>query len=178
MRNQVYVARKRPKLHVKGAAKVYRGAANMPEQNLSEKLFEEQKEATRAKDRFRLTVIRMLRAELQNSSIAKKGPLDADEELTILTREVKRRQESLVEYEKSGRQDLIDELKEEIGILKKYLPEQLDDDQLERMIREAIAEAGAETKREMGKVMSLIMPRVKGRANGTLVRKKVEDALK
>jgi hypothetical protein len=178
MKNQVYAARKKPKQHVKGAAKVYRGAVNMPDQNLSELLFNEQKEATRAKDRFRLTVIRMLRSELQNSAIAKKAPLDADEELTILTLEVKRREESLQEFEKSGRQDLIDDLKEEIAMLKKYLPEQLGEDELERMIREAIAEAGAETKREMGKVMSLIMPRVKGRANGTLVRKKVEDVLK
>jgi uncharacterized protein len=150
----------------------------MPAQTLAEKLFEDQKEASKAKDRFRLTVIRMLRAELQNGAIAKKSPLDADEELVILTREVKRRQESLGDYERSGRQDLIDDLHKEIDILKKYLPEQLTEEELKQIVHEVIAESGAETKREMGKVMSLLMPRIKGRADGGLARQVVENTLK
>ncbi len=149
----------------------------MADQSLTEKLIQEQKEATRARDRFRLSVIRMLRAELQNSAIAKKAPLDSEEELAVLSREVKKRQESLRDYEKSGRQDLFDDLKKEIAILKEYLPEQLSGEELEKMVREAIAESGAETKREMGKVMGLIMPRVKGRADGNQVREMVEKML-
>lgn len=150
----------------------------MPEQTLAEKLFEDQKEASKAKDRFRLTVIRMLRAELQNGAIAKKSPLDAEEELAILTREVKRRQESLIDYERSGRQDLVDDLNKEIVILKKYLPEQLSEQDLQEIICEVITEAGAETKRDMGRVMSLLMPRIKGRADGALARQIVENRLK
>lgn len=150
----------------------------MPAQTLAEKLFEDQKEASKAKDRFRLTVIRMLRAELQNGAIAKKSPLDADEELAILTREVKRRQESFGDYERSGRQDLVDDLHKEIDILKKYLPEQLTEEELKQIVHEVIAESGAETKREMGKVMSLLMPRIKGRADGGLARQVVENTLK
>lgn len=149
----------------------------MPEQTLSEKLFAEQQEATRAKDRFRLTVIRMLRAELQNGAIAKREPLDAREELTILTREVKRRQESLGDYERSGRKDLLEDLIKEIDILKKYLPEQLSEEELEKLIRETISESGALTRRDMGKVMSLLMPRIKGKADGGLVRQIVEKIL-
>jgi uncharacterized protein len=144
---------------------------------LADKLFAEQKEATKAKDRFRLTVIRMLRAELQNGAIAKKEPLNADEELAILTREVKRRQESLGDYERSGRQELIDDLNREIEILRRYLPEQLSEAELEKIVREAITESGAQTLKEIGKVMSLLMPRIKGKADGGLVRRLVEENL-
>lgn len=149
----------------------------MAERSLSEQLFEEQKEATRARDRFRLSVIRLLRSELQNSAIAKRAPLDAEEELAVLTREVKKRQESLGDYQKANRQDLLDDLKQEIEILKKYLPEQLSGEELEKMVEAAIAESGAETKRDMGKVMGLLMPGVKGRADGSLVRRMVEEKL-
>ena len=149
----------------------------MPEQSLAEKLFDEQQVATRAKDRFRLSVIRMLRSELQYGAIAKKGPLDAQEELAILTREVKRRQEALGDYERSGRQDLLANLKKEIEIFRKYLPEQLSEEELERLVREAISESGAGSKQEMGKVMSLLMPRIKGKADGGLVRQIVEKIL-
>ncbi len=149
----------------------------MSEQSLADRLYTEQKEATKERDRFRLTVIRMLRSELQNGAIAKKGPLNAEEELAILTREVKRRQESLGDYERSGRQDLIDDLKKEIVILRQYLPEQLSEEELIKVVRETIAEAGAQTARDMGKVMGLLMPRVKGRADGGLVRRMVEDNL-
>lgn len=137
----------------------------------------DQKEAMRSKDRFSLSVIRMLRAELQNGAIAKNAPLDDQEELAVLTREVKRRKEALGDYERSGRQDLVTDLKREIEILSRYLPEQLSEDVLARMVREAIAESGAKSSQEMGKVMSLLMPRVKGKADGGLVREIVEKNL-
>lgn len=144
---------------------------------LNERLIADQNEATKAKDRFRLTVIRMLRSELQNGAIAKREALDADEELAILTREVKRRQESIGDYERSGRQDLLEDLKKEIEILRKYLPEQLSEAELEVIVGEAIAESGAQSIKEMGKVMGLLMPRVKGKADGGLVRRLVEQKL-
>ncbi len=149
----------------------------MAKKSLTEKLFEEQKEAMKAKDRFRLSVIRMLRAELQNGAIAKNDALDENEELAILTREVKKRQEALNDYQRANRQELLDDLNREIEILKKYLPEQLSEDELNQMVREAIAESGAETKRDMGKVMSLLMPKVKGKADGGMVREIVENLL-
>ena len=144
---------------------------------LADRLIADQKVATKAKDRFRLTVIRMLRSELQNGAIAKRETLDADEELAILTREVKRRQESLGDYERSGRQDLLEDLKNEIVILRQYLPEQLSEADLEKIVSEAITESGAQSLKEMGKVMGLLMPRVKGRADGGLVRQLVEQQL-
>jgi len=149
----------------------------MPGNKMAERLFMDQKEAMRSKDRFSLSVIRMLRAELQNGAIAKNAPLDDQEELAVLTREVKRRKEALGDYERSGRQDLVTDLKREIEILSSYLPEQLSEDLLVRMVREAIAESGAKSSQEMGKVMSLLMPRVKGKADGGLVREIVEKNL-
>jgi len=149
----------------------------MAKRSLSEKLVEEQKEAQKAKDKFRLSVIRMLRAELQNSAIAKNAPLDEEEELAVLTREVKKRQESLEDYRKANRQELLDDLEREIEILKKYLPEQLSEEELENMVQEAIVATGAETKRDIGKVMGMLMPRVKGKADGNVVRRMVEEKL-
>ncbi len=149
----------------------------MAESPLGEKLLADQKVAMKAKDSFRLSVIRMLRAELQNSVIAKNAPLDREEELAVLTREVKRRKDSMVEYEKSTRQDLVDDLKKEIEILSTYLPEQLSEEELEQMVLDVIAEKGAETMRDMGKVMGSLMPRVKGKADGDKVRRLVEKNL-
>ncbi len=149
----------------------------MTKSTLAEKLSSDQKDAMKAKDTFRLSVIRLLRAEIQNGVIEKKAPLDHNEELAILIREVKRRKDALEDFERSGRQNLIDDLKQEIEILSEYLPEQLSDQELVKMVKDAIAESGAESKREMGKVMSLLMPRVKGRADGGKVRQLVENNL-
>ncbi len=149
----------------------------MSEMTLTEKLIKDQQEATKAKDRFRLSVIRLLRAELQNSAIAKKGPLDLEEELTILSREVKRRQEALSDYERSGREDLLEDLKKEIAILRTYLPEQLSEAELEKLVHDAVTESGVKTRQEMGKVMGLLMPQIKGKADGGIVRQMVEKIL-
>jgi len=176
MKSLVCAGKRKPMLHGKGAVNK-QGGSCMAEKSLSEKLVEDQKEAQKAKDRFRLSVIRMLRSELQNSTIAKNAPLDAEEELTALTREVKKRQESLGDYQKANRQELLDDLEREIEILKEYMPEQLSEEELESMVRDAISETGAETKRDMGKVMGLLMPRVKGKAEGNVVRRMVEEKL-
>jgi len=119
----------------------------------------------------------MVRSELQNEAIARKDHLGAEEELAVLTREVKKRKEALAEFAKAGRQDLADDLAKEIEILKKYLPEQLSESELEKMVREVVAESGAVSKQDMGRVMGLLMPRVKGKADGNLVRRMVENIL-
>ncbi len=145
--------------------------------SLDEILVEHQKEATRAKDKFRLKVIRNLRAELKNAAIAKKAPLSADEELTVLTREVKQRQESLADYERAGRPDLLAEIKKEIELLRQYLPEQLSETELLELIDEAVNQTGAGSLKDLGRVMGWLMPRVKGRADGSAVRRLVEQKL-
>lgn len=150
----------------------------MSENTLADKLFTDQKAAMKKREKFRLSVLRMLRAELQNAAIAKRAPLNAEEEMEILTREVKKRKESLNDYKKSGRENLVEELEQEIAILGSYQPEQLSEEELKKLVQETITDSGAESMRDMGKVMAILMPRVKGKADGGLVRQLVEEILR
>ena len=145
--------------------------------SLEERLLQDQKEAARAGDRFRLTVIRMLRSELHNAAIAKKAPLDSGEELAVLAREVKKREESRADYERAGRPEALEELNKEITLLKGYLPPPFSAAELKELVRRAVAEAGATSKKDFGRVMGLLMPRVRGRADGNTVRRAVEEEL-
>ncbi|MFD2209213.1 GatB/YqeY domain-containing protein [Virgibacillus halophilus] len=132
------------------------------------------KQAMKGKDKERLSVIRMVKASLQNESInLGKDDLTEDEELTILSRELKQRKDSLHEFEAAGREDLVKKLEVEINILQEYMPKQLTDDELEAIVQETILEVQASSKKDMGKVMSAVMPKVKGKADGSKVNKMV-----
>ena len=147
--------------------------------SLQERLLSDMKEAMRAKEagKLRLTVIRMVRASIKNAEINKKRDLNDEELLEILTREVKQRRDALSEYEKANRQDMVDNLKEEIKILQEYLPEQLTEAEIIQLVQEVIEQVGANSPRDMGKVMGTLMPKVKGKADGKLVNKIVKDLL-
>ena len=143
-----------------------------------DQLNQDMKEAMRSKDKLRLSVIRMVKGSIQNEAIKlKKDQLTDDEALTVLSREVKQRKDSLQEFEKVGRQDLADKLQEELKILATYMPEQLSEDALKQIISQVITEIGATSKKEMGKVMDLVLPKVKGKADGGLVNKIVQQML-
>jgi hypothetical protein len=142
-----------------------------------ERLDQDMKQAMKDKAALKLSVIRMVKAALKNEEISKGRLLSEDEELTILTRELKQRRESLQEFEKAGRDDLAAKTREEIDVLSAYLPAQLSEDELRGIVRDAIAATGATSKKEMGKVMGAIMPKVKGRADGALVQKIVSEEL-
>jgi len=144
---------------------------------LAERLAEDLKQAMKDKDKVRLSVIRMVRAAMKNAEIDKQRPLNDDEILDVLNRELKQRQEALAEFEKAGRQDLSQQAQEEIRILRQYLPEPLDEEALLALIDEAIRETGATTKRDLGKVMGILMPKVKGRADGKKVNQLVQQRL-
>ena len=145
---------------------------------LLEKLLEDQKLAMKAREKLRLNVIRGLRSEIKNAEIARKQPLTEEEALSVLQRELKKRKEALADYERSGRSSLLQELKEEMEIISAYLPPQLSEEEIKEMAQEAIAGLGASSKKEMGKVMGVLMPQVKGKADGAILRKIVEDLLK
>ena len=145
---------------------------------LSEQLTEDQKKAMKAKDKFRLTVIRLLRSEIKNAEIAKKTPLEEEEIVVVLHRELKRRKDALVDFEKADRPSLLEELKEEITIISGYLPPQFSKDEIREIIREAITGLGASSKKDMGRVMGFIMPQLKGKAEGSLVKEILEELLK
>lgn len=140
---------------------------------LLDRLNEDMKTAMKNKEKDRLTVIRMVKASLQNEAISKGRDLSEDDELQVLTREVKQRKDSLQEFKKANRLDLAEKTENELEIISKYLPEQLSDDELEQIIVNTIQELKASSKKEMGKVMSAIMPKVKGKADGSKVNQLV-----
>jgi uncharacterized protein len=146
--------------------------------SLLERLNNDMKQAMKNKEKDKLSVIRMVKASLQNEAI-KLGAkeLSADVELTILSREVKQRKDSLHEFGKAGRDDLVDKLRTELAIIELYMPKQLSEEELAEVVKETISEVGVKSKAEMGKVMSAIMPKVKGKADGALVNKLVQQHL-
>lgn len=137
--------------------------------SLKERLLEDMKVAMRDKDTIRKNTIQMARSAVLQVEKDDRVTLDDDGILEVLSKEVKKRRDSLPEFEKSGRQDLIETLKTEIEVLLQYLPQQLTEAELEPLVRQAIEETGAATARDMGKVMQAVMPKVKGRADGKLI---------
>lgn len=145
--------------------------------SILDQLNQDMKQAMKDKEALKLSVIRMLKAALKNEEIHQGRTLTEDDELAILTRELKQRQDSLHEFEKAGRSDLAEKNRLEIEVVKSYLPEELSEDELREMIREAISQVSATSKKDMGKVMSILMPKVKGRADGKLVNQMVSELL-
>ncbi|MDR0921520.1 MAG: GatB/YqeY domain-containing protein [Lactobacillales bacterium] len=135
------------------------------------------KTAMKAKDKESLQVIRMLKAALQNEQIKVNHDLTEDEELTVLSREMKQRRDSLTEFENAGRDDLAEKAKVEITIVGRYLPAQLSEEEVRSIITEAIAITGATSKADFGKVMGAVMPKVKGVADGNVVNSIVKELL-
>lgn len=145
--------------------------------SLIERLNEDMKTAMKSQDKFRLSVIRMVRSAIKNVEIEQKKNLEDSGVLDILQREVKQRKDSLQEFEKAGRSDLVDNLKAEIAILQDYLPQQLNEEEIKVIVLQTIQETGASSKADMGKLMSALMPKVKGQADGRLVNQIVQQHL-
>lgn len=141
------------------------------------RLNDDMKQAMKNKQKEKLTVIRMVKAALQNEGIKLQHTLTEEEEITVLAREVKQYKDSLLEFKKAGREDLVDKLQSEIQILSAYLPEQLTEEELVDVIKQVISEVGATSKADMGKVMTAVMPKVKGKTDGSLVNKLVNQLL-
>ncbi|MBT2677445.1 GatB/YqeY domain-containing protein [Bacillus sp. ISL-35] len=146
--------------------------------SLLERLNNDMKQAMKNKEKDRLTTIRMVKASLQNEAIKfGKQELSEEEELTVLSREVKQRKDSLQEFEKAGRQDLVEKIQTELKHVEVYMPQQLSEEEVTEIVKEAIAETGAASKADMGRVMAVLMPKVKGKADGSLVNKLVQQHL-
>jgi uncharacterized protein len=146
--------------------------------SLLERLNNDMKQAMKNKEKDRLTTIRMIKASLQNEAIKfGKQELSEEEELTVLSREVKQRKDSLQEFEKAGREDLVEKIQNELKHVEVYMPQQLSEEEVASIVKEAIAETGAASKADMGRVMAVIMPKVKGKADGSLVNKLVQQHL-
>ncbi len=145
--------------------------------SLKEQLFEELKNAMKAKDTLRKNTIQSLRAAILQVEKDDHVELDEDGVILVIASQLKKRKAALPEYEKSGREDLIQELKQEIDQIMKYLPEQLSEEEVTVIVQETVGELGATTIKDMGKVMSAVIAKVNGKADNQLVSKIVRKLL-
>ncbi|UUX34353.1 GatB/YqeY domain-containing protein [Fundicoccus culcitae] len=144
---------------------------------LTEQINQDVKQAMKARDKDTLKVIRMLKAALQLQQIEQKDPLSTEQEISIIARELKQRKESLAEFDKAGRHDLVEELEKEIKIVEQYLPKQLSEDEINVAIDAIITATGASSMKDFGTVMSQTMTELKGQADGQTVNRLVKERL-
>ena len=137
--------------------------------SLKERLLEDMKVAMRDKDVIRKNTVQLTRSVVLQVEKDNRITLDDDGVIDIIAKEAKKRRDAMPEFEKSGRQDLINNLKTEIEILMQYLPQQLTEEELEVLVRQVIQETGASTAKDMGKIMQAVMPKVKGKADGKMI---------
>ncbi len=144
---------------------------------LKEKLLEDLKTSMKEKNTIRKNVIQMVRAAILQEEKDKQIEVNDDQILEIIAKESKKRKDSLPDYEKSGREDLINQVKEEINILAEYLPKPLSNEEIEEIVEEVISQTGATSMRDMGKVMkeakSKIGPAADGRTINEIVKQKL-----
>ena len=137
--------------------------------SLKEKLAEDLKSAMKDKDIIRKNVVQLVRAGVLQIEKDNKVTLDDEGVLDVIAKQLKQRRDSFPDYEKSGREDLIAELKAEMDVLMGYLPEQLTKEELEVIVNDAVIKTGASSMKDMGKIMAEVMPKTKGRADGKVI---------
>ena len=141
------------------------------------RLQEQMVTAAKAKDKIRLSTVRMLKTALHNKEIDLMRPLNETECMQIVSALVKQRKDSIEQFGRGGRQDLVDKEGAELKILEEFLPEQMSDEDVEALIKKAIAEVGAASVKDMGKVMKVLMPQITGKADGKAAGEKVKALL-
>lgn len=159
---------------------------------LRDKIKSDFKEAFKAREEVRLSVLKMVQSEIGNAEINKRAKLmkegktenieasaflNDEEVLQVISREIKKRKDSAEIYEKAGRAELAEREKTEIVVLSAYMPEQLTEDKIRELAKKAVEQSGAKGEKEIGKVMTILMPQVKGKSDGALVNKIVRELL-
>lgn len=145
---------------------------------LQERLTEDFKAAMKARDEVKKNTLSFARAAIKQVEVDTRKEVEDADVLAILKKQVKMRKDALADFEKAGRTDLLDSYKAEIEILEAYLPEQMSEEQIRKLVTETAAEVGVEGgKQNMGKLMKSVMPKVKGLADGNTVRKIIEEFL-
>ena len=145
--------------------------------SLKDKLMDDLKSAMKDKDTVRKNAVQMVRASVLQVEKDNKITLDDEGVIEVIAKEVKKRKDVLPEYEKSGRQELIEELNKEIEVLMAYLPQQMSEEEIEALVLDAIAQTEAKSMKDIGKVMAVIMPRTKGKADGKVINQFVKKHL-
>ncbi len=134
-------------------------------------------DAMRARDETRKSALRMLTAAIKNADIAAGSPLDTDGIIAVVQKQVKQRRDSIVEFEKANRTDLVDKERAEMVVLEEYLPQQATREDVEAAARRIVADTGATSARDIGKVMPALMKEFAGRADGRMVNEVVRSLL-
>lgn len=145
--------------------------------SIKDMLNSDMKAALKAGEKDRLSVIRMAKSAILYAEKEKLHELDDEEVIEVLFKEVKKRKNDINEYERLGKTKVVESLEREVAILSSYLPQQLTDEEVEEIVRQAIIEVGANSIKDMGKVMGTVMSKVKGRADGSLVSETVKKFL-
>lgn len=144
---------------------------------LRDRLNDEMKQAMKARDEIRLSVIRLIRSSVKNREIESRHELNDGEITEVVSTLVKQRRESIRMFSEAGRTDLVEKEEKELAVLLTFLPQQLSREEVEALVVQAIADSGAQGPKDMGNVMKVIMPHVTGRADGSLVSAVVKEKL-
>lgn len=145
--------------------------------SIKDTLMADMKTAMKAKQADRLTVIRSIRSAIRQIEIDKKVDLDDAGVISIISKELKMRQDSLAEFKKADRDDLVQKTAQEIATIMPYLPEQMSEADVRELVKNTIEKVGAADAKDMGKVMKALMPKTKGKADGKLVNSVVKELL-
>jgi len=145
--------------------------------SLEEVIFNDMKKALKENEKLKLSTLRLIRAAIKNAEISKKDKLTEDEVVGIVTNNLKKLEESLDIFTKGQRPELAEKAKKEIEIVKKYLPEQLSEEEVKKIVKETIIKFGFKSLQDIGPAMKEIIPQLKGKANGKIVNKMVRDLL-
>ena len=144
---------------------------------LSERINNDLKEAMKSKDSFRLSVIRMVKGAMQLAKPNPREELTDDDVITVISKQIKMRNDYIKEFEAAGRSDLVEQNKKEIEILNTYMPKQLSEEELTEIIDKVFEEVKPTSQKDMGLIMKNISPLVKGKADMSLVNKLVKERL-
>lgn len=149
----------------------------MSDQSLKSRLHEEMKAAMRAKDKQRLSTIRLIQAEVKRIEVDERIDVDDDRLLVVMDKMCKQRRDSIQQYTDAGRTELADIEAAEITVIQEFLPAQLSQQELDGMVADAVANSGAESMKDMGKVMAILKPKLQGRADMGEVSKLIKSQL-
>ena len=144
---------------------------------LQERLADDLKKALKAGEKSRVSVLRMIKAAIKNAEIDKRSPLDESGVIDVLSREAKQRRESIAEFTKAHRQDMVDREEADLSVILEYLPQQMSRDEVFDLARQVIEDTEAQGPRDKGKVMSILMPQLKGKVEGNVVSEVVGELL-
>lgn len=149
----------------------------MSQGDLKVQISDDMKAAMRAKEKVRLGVIRLILAAIKQREVDERIELDDTQVLAVLEKMLKQRRDSIEQYDKAGRDDLAEVERNEVGIIMKYMPAELDEAELDALIKEIVVSTGASSMKDMGKVMAELKPKVQGRADMGKVSQKVKAAM-